>query len=92
MTRLDYTYERRMILQREEGREEGFAEGRTEGEAQKLILQVYKKILKSKSRQQIAEELEEAEENIDPIYNEINKMLPVFDAGEIYKRMKSRQN
>lgn len=102
VTRLDYTFDRQIMLERADSREEGFEEGRAEGlaegvaegvikgEAQKLILQIFKKILKRKSSGQIAEELEEEEGQIQPIYNEICNRLPDFDAEEIYKTLFGR--
>lgn len=95
VTKLDYTFDRQIMLEREDSREEGFAEGHAEGHAkghaegmaENLISLIYKKIKKNKPINQIADELEEAEENIKPIYNEICKMAPDFNAGEIYKRL-----
>lgn len=51
-----------------EGRERGIAEGRAEGEKNKLCSMIQKKVLKGKTVAQIAEELEETEETILPLY------------------------
>ena len=53
---------------RELGREEGREEGRELGERQKIISQIVKKLQKDKSVAEIADDLEEKEEVIAPIY------------------------
>ena len=60
--------------------------GRAEGEALKLIASVQKKVLKNKSIEQIADELEEDIEDVRPIYDAIvaNKDKT---AEEIYSLM-----
>ncbi|MDO5154442.1 MAG: hypothetical protein Q4D51_00610 [Eubacteriales bacterium] len=58
---LDYTWEKREELIREEEREEGRKEGREEGEINKLINLIQKKLEKGKSFAQIADEIEEEE-------------------------------
>lgn len=100
VTRLDYTFDRQLALEREdsrtEGRTEGLAEGRAEGLAKGLaegldegrkkekISLISKKIAKNKSLEQIADELEEDKDSILPIYNIICKMPSDVDTDEIY--------
>lgn len=91
VTRLDYTFDRQLALEREDSREEGLAEGRAEGLAEgrnkQRILLISKKIAREKSLEQIAEELEEDTENIRTIYNVVCNMKPDFDVDEVYKRI-----
>ena len=63
MTAVDYTYERRMILNYNEGNEEGIKEI--------LLDKISKKLSKGKSISQIADELEESEDAIKDLVNEI---------------------
>ena len=67
MMTLDFTFERRLELQREEAREEGIIYGREE--------LIRKKILKQKSLEQIADDLEETPDEIRPLYEKIAKEL-----------------
>lgn len=64
---LDYTFERRLELQRAEAEEAG----RLEGEREKLYQQIEKKLRKNKSLEQIAEELEETPEMIRALYEQM---------------------
>lgn len=109
VTRLDYTFDRQLTLEREdsrmeghaEGRAEGLAEGRTEGRAEgraegqmegrakERILLIQKKIAKDKSLNQIAEELEDSIENIQPVYDTICKMSDNLNVDDIYKKIYS---
>lgn len=70
MMTLDYTFERRLMLQQEEAREAAekahFA-GVMEGREDKLWSQIQKKQLKGKTNAQIADELETTEEEIAEI-------------------------
>ena len=68
---LDYTFERRLELQRAEAEETGRLEGRKEGEQEKLYQQIEKKLRKNKSLEQIAEELEETPEMIRALYEQM---------------------
>ena len=76
---LDYTFERRLELQREEAAEEGWKKGAEYGERngmeKKLHDQIRKKIIKRKSLEQIADELEELPDDIRPIYEQIQKEM-----------------
>ena len=75
MTAVDYTYERRMILNYNEGKEDGIKEGIKDGIARgerKLLLdKISKKLSKGKSISQIADELEESEDTIKELAKEI---------------------
>ncbi len=86
VTRLDYTFDRQLALEREDSRTEGREEGREEGRAEGLAL-INKKIIRGKSLEQIAEELEEDKKDILPIYNVIFKMKSKFDLDEVYKKV-----
>ena len=71
MMTMDYTFERRLELQREEAIEEG----REEGRELKLREQVRKKLLKSKSLEQVADELEETPDAIRSLYEQIKEEM-----------------
>ena len=60
MTKVDYTFERRMKL----NYDEGFEQGEKQGERRILIDKIAVKLSKGKSISQIADELEESEEDI----------------------------
>ena len=67
VTKVDYTYERRMILNYNEGKEDGRALEHKE----MLLDKIAKKISKGKSISQIADELEESEDAIMELAKEI---------------------
>ena len=46
-----------------------------QGEQQKLMQLIQKKVIKGKSLEQIADELEETEESILPLYNQVKEEL-----------------
>ena len=69
---------------RAEGHAEGRAEGRTEGETFRFIQLIKKKIQKSKSLIQIADELEEEPDNIQSLYECISQNINLT-TEEIYK-------
>ncbi|MDD6038281.1 MAG: transposase, partial [bacterium] len=75
MMTLDFTFERRLELQREEALEEGREEGREEGIILGREELIRKKILKQKSLEQIADELEETPDEIRPLYDRIVKEI-----------------
>lgn len=87
VTKLDYTFERQLTLEREEnikeGLEQGIEIGIEEGQLRKLAVQVYKKMQKNKTVSQMAEELEEAEDSIRTIYDAILKDYPDFNLEAI---------
>lgn len=72
---------------REEGRKQGREEGRKQGAFQKLISMVCKKMVKGKSPEAIAEELEEDRETIERIYTAARKYAPEYEADKIYKEI-----
>ena len=68
---LDFTFERRLELQRAEAAEEG----EKNGMQKKLYELVQKKLLKNKSLEQIADELEETPDAIRPLYEQIKEEM-----------------
>lgn len=68
---LDYTFERRLEMQRAEAIEDGEKIGKEE----KLSELIQKKILKNKPLDQIADELEESPETIRPLYEKIRQEM-----------------
>ena len=91
----DLTYEKQMEKAKrewfndgvEEGRAEGYSSGLTQGYAKGkvhyLITSVVKKVQKNKTLDQIADELEESVEDIQPIYDIVKKHAPEYDVGAI---------
>ena len=71
--------------QKNEGRELGREEGRELGERQKIISLVVKKLQKDKSVAEIADDLEEKEEVIAPIYEAALSMKLDYDVEKIYE-------
>ena|GEM_PF-1156575 len=69
MTKVDYTFERRMKLNYDEGKDDGIKLG----EKQMLLDKIAKKISKGKSISQIADELEESEDAIMELAKEIEE-------------------
>ena len=67
-----------------EGKELGITEGRAEGKIVSLIDIIKKKILKSKTLTQIADELEEDPENIQSLYECVSEHLQE-SSEDIYK-------
>ena len=70
---------------KEEALVEGRIIGRTEGEYRKLISLIIKKIQKNKELNQIADELEESDEVIRPLYESVLKEAPEYDLDKIYE-------
>ena len=77
--------------QKNEGRELGREEGRELGERQKIISQIVKKLQKDKSVAEIADELEEKEEVIAPIYEAALSMKPDYDVEKIYELLEKNK-
>lgn len=70
MMTLDYTFERRLMLQQEEAREavrKAAEKAHVDGQEDKLWSLIQKKQLKGKTNAQIADELETTEEEITEI-------------------------
>ena len=74
----DLSYEKQM----ENAKREWYKEGRTEG-YRRLVTSIIKKFQKNKSLEQIADELEESIEDIQPIYDIVNKHAPEYDVDAI---------
>ena len=72
------------ILDKRKARAEGLAEGRAEGQTITLIQQMKKKIQKSKTLIQIADELEEEPDSIQSLYECISQNVNLT-TEEIYK-------
>ena len=72
---LDYTFERRLEMQRAEAIEDGERIGKEIGKEEKLSEQIRKKIQKGKALDQIADELEEVPETIRPLYEKIKQEM-----------------
>ena len=72
---LDYTFERRLEMQRAEAIEDGERIGKEIGKEEKLSEQIRKKIKKGKPLDQIADELEEVPETIRPLYEKIKQEM-----------------
>lgn len=89
--KLDYTFDRQLMLEREdsrqEGREEGLAEGREEGNVEKLVIQICKKLKKNKSIEEIAEDLEEEISAIEPICRMAEQFAPEYDWQSVKERV-----
>ena len=66
-------------------------EGRELGERQKIISQVVKKLQKDKSVAEIADDLEEKEEVIAPIYEAALSMKPDYDVEKIYELLEKNK-
>ena len=95
----DLTYEKQMENAKrewyndgvEEGRAEGYSSGIAEGRAsgiaegtvRYLVASVVKKVQKNKTLDQIADELEESVEDIQPIYDIVKKHAPEYDVYAI---------
>ena len=88
---LDYTFERRMELQREESYLDGRNDGLKEGETSKLIDLIVKKILKNKPIPVIAAELETDEAEITRIYTIVEKYSPEYDTEKILAELKEKE-
>ena len=72
---LDYTFERRLEMQRAEAIEDGERIGKEIGKEEKLSEQIRKKIQKGKPLDQIADELEEVPETIRHLYEKIKQEM-----------------
>jgi len=100
----DLTYEKQMENAKqewfndgvEEGRAEGYSSGIAEGRAEgyrRLVNSIIKKLQKNKSLEQIADELEESVETIQPIYDIVKNHAPEYDADTITTEvLEAREN
>ena len=71
--------------------EEGKEIGKEIGERQKIISLVVKKLQKDKSVAEIADDLEEKEEVISPIYEAALSMKPDYDVEKIYELLEKNK-
>ena len=55
----------------EEMKAQGWSQGLSQGKQEQLLMQIEKKLLKGKTVEQIADELEETVEVITPLYSKI---------------------
>lgn len=74
-------------VSREEGRIEGERAGRIEGEQLYLIKQIIKRIIKNSPVSQIATDLMEPLDTIQPIYDLAMKQAPDFNAEKIFAQL-----
>lgn len=92
---LDYTFDRQIMLEREEARMEGHAEGQAEGHAKGVaegeektrIRLVCKKLQKGMALEMIAEILEEDLKEITRICKAAEKYSPDYDCDSIYEKL-----
>ena len=71
--------------------EEGKEIGKEIGERQKIISRVVKKLQKDKSVAEIADDLEEKEEVVAPIYEAALSMKPDYDVEKIYELLEKNK-
>ena len=83
---LENTYNDGVEVGKEKGIEIGKAQGIEFGERRKLIEMVYKKMKRGKTVEEIADDLEEDIEVINPIFNEIEKVGLDKSLEEIIKK------
>lgn len=89
---LENTYNDGVEVGKEIGKEKGIEIGKAQGiefgERRKLIEMVYKKMKRGKTVEEIADDLEEDIEVINPIFNEIEKVGLDKSLEEIIKKVK----
>ena len=85
---LENTYNDGVEVGKEKGIEICKAQGIEFGERRKLIEMVYKKMKRGKTVEEIADDLEEDIEVINPIFNEIEKVGLDKSLEEIIKKVK----
>ena len=101
----DLTYEKQMENAKREwyndgveegystGIKEGYSSGISKGDVGRLVNSIIKKLQKNKSPEQIADELEESVETIQPIYDIVKKHAPEYDADTITTEvLETREN
>ena len=71
-------------------KEEGREEGREEGETVRLLRMIQRKVSRGKDLTEIAEELEDTEESIRPLYEVVQKYGVDCAAEDIYKAMREK--
>jgi len=101
----DLTYEKQMENAKREwyndgveegystGIKEGYSSGISKGDVGRLVNSIIKKLQKNKSLEQIADELEESVETIQPIYDIVKKHAPEYDVDAITTEvLEAREN
>ena len=101
----DLTYEKQMENAKREwyndgveegystGIKEGYSSGISKGAVGRPVNSIIKKLQKNKSLEQIADELEESVETIQPIYDIVKKHAPEYDADTITTEvLEAREN
>ena len=83
----EYDEEWEMKKLRQAEYDAGVMDGKSEGEYKKLLTQICKKLAKNKSLSQIAEELEEDEDTIRPLYEAAKAAAPEYDIDKIYNSL-----
>lgn len=86
MSVLEFNFEKQLMFAERTGREEG----REEGSELKIISLVCKKLIKEKSIEIIADELEEDIEYVKRIYDVAKCYAPEYDVVKIYETLKSQ--
>ena len=84
VTEMDYTFDRQIMLEREEAITVGRAEGRAEERSWSLIEKICKKIRKGIGYRETAEMLEEEAEVVFRIYEIAEDYAPNYDVDKIY--------
>ena len=87
----DYWEEVALQTGRKEGRKEGREEGQKEGRKKEQVSLIVKKIKKNKTVAEIADDLEEKEEVIAPIYEAALSMKPDYDVEKIYELLEKNK-
>ena len=87
----DYWEEVALQKGRKEGRKKGREEGRKEGRKKEQVSLIVKKIKKNKTVAEIADDLEEKEEVIAPIYEAALSMKPDYDVEKIYELLEKNK-
>ena len=90
VVQLDFTFEHRLEMQREEALQQGIDLGISTGEEKKTISLVIKKILKGKDIPTIADELEDEESHIAKICSVAEKYAPDYDIDKILKELTNK--
>ena len=89
----DLTYEKQMENAKREWYNDGKTEGKAEGMMYHLVSSIAKKVQKNKSLEEIADELEEPVETIQPIYDIVKKHAPEYDIDVITTEvLETREN
>ena len=92
MSVLEYSAERHLQAIADENYEDGFEKGLEKGLEIKLIKLVCKKIINGKLPEQIADELDEAEDHIQEIYDIALKFAPDYDSEKIFDALPKKEH